>query len=474
MNIIGREQEKRLLYDCLESNRPEFLLVYGRRRIGKTYLIKEFFNNMFSFYATGVPGEKTRDQLKAFNENLLQYGAEEKKIPADWFEAFRRLRALLEREDVKRDIWGQKRVIFLDELPWMATAKSDFRMAFDLFWNGWASAQKDILLIVCGSAASWIIDNILMDTGGMYNRVTRRMHLMPFTIKECAELLKASGSVLSNKNLMDAYMVFGGIPYYLNMINPTLSIAQNVDQLIFRENGALHYEYNMLFHSLFKNADKHFAVMRKLAGNKQGILREELLADKKLPGGETLTRILRELEQSGFIRKYCSYQAKSKGGIYQITDSFSLFAMNFLEKDKISSWMDYIKTPAYNAWIGNAFEIFCLNHVQMIKKALGIEGVSSSEYAWRSKKSTPGVQIDLLIDRKDDIINLCEMKYSEKEYTITASYEKDLIHKVEAFREESKTLKAVHITMVTSSGLKRNEHWNVAQYDISMNALLDG
>ncbi|MBQ7565323.1 MAG: AAA family ATPase [Lachnospiraceae bacterium] len=471
MNIIGRKEEQDILQDCLESKRPEFLLVYGRRRIGKTYLVKEFFRNEFSFFATGVPGEKTRDQLSAFNEYLIQYGDTESRIPKNWLEAFRRLRTLLEQRNVKRDTWSGKRVIFLDEMPWMATAKSDFTMALDLFWNGWASTQTDLLLIVCGSAASWIIDHILMDTGGMYNRITRSIHLMPLSLKECKELLSLNGNIIPSKGVIDCYMVFGGVPYYLNMLNPRLSLARNIDRLIFQENGTLHHEYDMLFRSLFRNADNHFAVLKKLGERKDGILREELLDDPDIPGGETLTRTLKELEQCGFVRKYRNYSMKSKSGIFQITDPFTLFALKFVVPDKVSSWMDYLKTPSYNAWTGNAFEILCLNHVREIKRCLGVEGVSSEEYAWRSKKAVPGVQIDLLIDRKDDIINLCEMKYSDGEYAIDAAYEKELLYKQSVFSEESKTRKALHITMVTSGGLKRNRHWQIAVNEVSAERL---
>ncbi len=467
MNIIGRKEELDVLNACLESDRPEFLLVYGRRRVGKTYLIKEFFRNEFSFYATGVPGEKTKEQLTAFHQYLMQYGSSESGVPKNWLEAFRRLRLLLEEKNVKRDIWGNKRVVFLDELPWMATAKSDFRMALDLFWNGWASSQPDLLLIVCGSAASWIIDNILMDTGGMYNRITRSIHLMPFSVKECEQLLIAGGNVVTPKIVMDSYMIFGGIPYYLNMFNNRLSLAQNVDKLLFQEGGALHEEYRMLFHSLFRNANRHYAVLKKLATKKHGILREELLADKSVPDGETLTKTLRELEQCGFIRKYNDFTTNNKNGIFQITDPFVLFALKFLVPGKVASWMDYLKSSAYNAWVGNAFEILCLNHVREIKRALGIEGVSSMEYSWRSKKSDPGAQIDLLIDRKDDIINLCEMKYSDDVFSIHASYERELLHKESVFRLESGTKKAIHITMVTSNGLKKNDHWQAAVNSLS-------
>lgn len=471
MNIIGRAEETDVIRTCISSNMPEFLAIYGRRRVGKTYLIKEFFNNSFSFYATGVPEGNMRMQLKVFNDELIRYGSGERSIPKDWLEAFGRLRNLLESKDVYREAENNKRVIFLDELPWMDTAKSDFKVALDYFWNSWASAQQDIILIICGSAASWIIDNIIMDTGGFYGRVTRRIHLMPFSLRECEEILKTGGEV-TRKQVMEYYMIFGGVPYYINMFDHSLSVAQNVDKLLFRENSLLKREYEMLFRSLFrKRSDKHLKVIEAIAKKRIGVLREELLDDKSLPSGEALTTILNELEQCGFIRRYADYRTNSKGHLFQVIDPFVLFSIRFMDNAGVTSWMEYINSPSYNAWIGNAFEILCLNHISQIKTALGVSGVGSSEYSWRSKKSKPGAQIDLLIDRRDDIINICEMKYSENEYVIDADYEVNLKNKMEVFRKETDTKKALHITMVTANGLKHNAHWQVVLNEITADQL---
>ena len=466
MNIIERNEELNTLYDCLSSQRPEFLLVYGRRRVGKTYLIKQFFNDRFSFYATGVPETNTRGQLKAFNESLIEYGSNEKSIPKDWLEGFRRLKALLQRDDIYREPTSSKRVVFLDELPWMSTARSDFKMALDLFWNSWASSQSDLLLIVCGSAASWIIDNILLDTGGLYNRITRQIHLLPFSLGECEKLLSVGDASITKKQVMDYYMVFGGIPYYMNMFDHRFSVAQNIDRLLFKENGLLDTEYEMLFRSLFKKSERHIQVIEAIGKKKDGVLREELNQDPRLPSGETLTSILNELEQCGFIRKYQDYKTNKQWFIFQVTDPFVLFSQMIHNTSKITSWIEYLNSPSYNSWKGNAFEILCLNHVDQIKKALGISGISSNQYAWRSKKSKPGAQIDLIIDRKDDIINLCEMKYSDSEYSIDVDYNQELIRKMEVFRAETGTKKALHITMITANGLKHNTYWNTVVNEI--------
>ena len=475
MNLIGREKEIEEIRSCLESPRPEFLLIYGRRRVGKTYLIKEFFNNRFSFYATGVPDDSMKGQLRAFNEELIRHGAREKAVPENWLEAFRRLRNLLESESVYREAESGRRVIFLDEMPWMATAKSDFKMALDLFWNGWASSQRDLLLIVCGSAASWIIENIIEDTGGFYNRITRKIHLMPFSLRECDKILNTGAFEVTKKQVMEYYMIFGGIPYYINMFDHRLSVAQNVDKLLFNENGLLHTEYEMLFKSLFKKrADKHIKTLEVIAGRKSGVTREEIIKKLNLKSGAALTMVLKELEQCGFIRKYNDFRTNDKGHLFQVIDPFVLFAVRFMNDKNVSSWMDYYKSPSYNSWAGNAFEILCLNHVDQIKNAMGILGVGSNQYSWRSKNSKPGAQIDLLIDRRDDIINICEMKYSEDEFAIDAEYEKNLINKMEVFRKETGTKKALHVTMITSNGLKHNSHWQVAANEVIAEQLFLG
>lgn len=471
MSVIGRKREQDIIDQCLESKRPEFLVVFGRRRVGKTFLIKEYFNERFSFYTTGIPDVKTRNQLKAFNESLKIYGDKNGTIPRDWFEAFSRLRAILESEYVQRDYSSKKRVVFLDEVPWMDTARSDFRSAFDFFWNSYGSAQKDILLIVCGSATSWIINNILNDVGGFHNRVTRQMHLNPFTLGECETFFKNNGIILSRDKIIESYMIFGGIPYYLNLYDRRLSLAQNVDSLVFDERGDLHHEYEQLFRSLFKRADNHIKLIETMSQLRRGLQRTELAQKSGVSDGEGLTKALRELEQCGFIRQYNNATTKKNGCFYQVIDPFVLFSLNFIRDKKVKSWQTFIKSPEYYAWRGNSFEIVCLLHVPQIKAALGIAGVDSSEYSWKSKKKEGGAQIDLLIDRADDVINLCEMKCTDKEFEINSKYRDDLVNKIDTFIDEVRPQKAIHLTLITSNGFKKNEYSDMVQNIISSDSL---
>lgn len=471
MNILGREREQDILSRCLESKRPELLVVFGRRRVGKTYLIKEFFNERFSFYTTGIPDEKTRNQLKAFNESLVNYGDDTKTIPRDWFEAFRRLRVILEKDTIQRDYSSGKRVVFLDEVPWMDTARSDFKSAFDFFWNSWGSAQNDLLLIICGSATSWIINNILNDKGGFHNRITKQMQIEPFTLRECEAFFTHNGIRLGRDNMIESYMIFGGIPYYLNLYDNRLSLAQNVESLIFDDRGDLHYEYERLFQSLFKKPDNHIKIIETMAGLKKGLQRTDLVETSGVPDGEGLTKALRELEQCGFIRHFKKMTLQHNGVFYQVIDPFVLFSLSVLRDEKIRSWKAFLKSPGYYNWRGNAFETVCLVHISQIKSALGISGIESTEYAWKSKKKDGGAQIDLLIDRRDGVINLCEMKCTDKAFEITKAYRNDIINKVDTFIEEVHPKKSVHVTLITSNGLKKNQYADVVQNNIPPESL---
>lgn len=465
--MIGRKKEQRILQDCLQSDRSEFLVVYGRRRVGKTFLIKEYFNNSFSFYATGLSNAKTKEQLKAFHGSLVEYGLDEKKVSKDWYEAFMRLKSLLQRDDVKRDPVSGKKVVFLDELPWMDTARSDFKSALEYFWNSWGSAQKDLVLIVCGSATSWIIDHLLGDRGGFYNRITRQIHLLPFTLGECEKLYQANGIQMTRHQMIESYMIFGGIPYYLNCFDKRLSLAQNVEELLFKQNGQLYYEYDRLLRSLFKHYERHGAIIDAVSRSQGGMTRAELAKISKIGDGEPLTKALNELEQSGFIRKYKNYTKEKQGFYFQLVDPFMNFCLHFIKNREHESWMTYINSPGYFSWAGNAFELVCLLHTSQIKQVLGISGVETMEYAWRSKNSRPGAQIDLLIDRKDEVINICEAKYTLAPFEIDAKYENALRNKIDVFRKETLCSKALHLTLISANGIVHNNHAGIVQNEIT-------
>ena len=466
MEIIGRIEEQKELHSCLKSKKPEFVVIYGRRRIGKTHLIKSFFSEKFTFYASGVNDKSAKTQLKNFSDALSEYGLKDFPSPNDWLDAFKGLKALLEQEGVCREPASGKRVVFLDEVPWMDTKRSDFKAALDLFWNTYASTKSDLILIVCGSATSWILKNMAKDEGGFYNRLTRRIHLLPFTLGECLLYSRYLGLRYTKRQVIDCYMVFGGVPYYWEMLDPERSLAQNIDKLCFSEAGQLREEYETLFKSLFSSRGKHREVIEALMRKGEGMRRKELAEVASVGDGKSLTTALEELCECGFVRAYDSYRTSKSGKLYQIVDPFVLFAKAFLLSPSFDSWASFVGTPSYYSWAGRGFEMVCLNSVGAIKKALGVSGVSTKVYSWRSKESEPGAQIDLLIQRKDGVINVCEMKYSQSAYSISAEYAESLAHKMQCFAEESQTKDQLALTFVSLNGLKRNEHSDIVLFEV--------
>ena len=330
--LIGRKHEQEVLRNALHKDQSQFIAVYGRRRVGKTFLIRETFNYKFTFQHTGLADGKTSDQLANFQESLKEYGYSNAPLPSSWLDAFNLLKVLVKQSRAK------KKVLFIDELPWLDTSKSGFLTALEHFWNGWATNRKDIVLIVCGSATSWIINHILFDRGGFYNRITGKIHLAPFNLKECEELFRNNGFAFSRKQVIDSYMVFGGIPYYLNLFDRRQSLAQNIDTLVINQQGQLHYEYEHLFASLFKNPGHHEKIIAAIARGRRGMTRKELAEKSGVPNGEGLTKTLSELEQCGFIRKYRDYTLNKQGFIYQLVDPFVLFSIYFLENETVDAW----------------------------------------------------------------------------------------------------------------------------------------
>ncbi|MEM9885776.1 MAG: ATP-binding protein [Bacteroidota bacterium] len=471
--FIGRTQEQAQLAASKDSYRSEFIAVYGRRRVGKTMLIREVFDNHFSFQVTAIANVNRQQQLTNFMVALQEYDSslEGVEMPNNWFFAFQYLRKYLEQ------LKDEKKVIFLDELPWFDNPKSDFVQSLEHFWNSWASARNDIILIVCGSAASWMINELINHKGGLHNRVTEKIKLEPFQLKEAEQLLKLKNPSIDRYQILQLYMVMGGIPFYLEAVKSGQSAAQNIERICFSVDGLLRTEFENLYRALFKKSEKHIAIVRAIASKTKGLTRKEIVAATKLPESGSISRVLEELEQSGFIRKYAPFGRQKRNSLFQLVDFYSLFYLKFIEKsnpiDK-DNWIKAIDLPAHRAWSGYAFEQVCLYHVQQIKKALGISGVLTYSSSWRSRQKEGGAQIDLVIDRRDHVINLCEMKFSMTPYTITKNYAEMLMQKLNVFRTETKTSKALHLTMVTTKGLNKNNHSiNLIQHDLKAAILFE-
>ncbi|MBQ9001640.1 MAG: ATP-binding protein [Eggerthellaceae bacterium] len=458
--FVAREKELELLREAAASDGPQFIAVYGRRRVGKTSLIREAFGDSFTFQHSGMASGNKAEQLYAFGSSMSESGLGKFGKPSSWLEAFDLL-----KDVVKRSRHGKK-IVFIDELSWMDTPKSGFVSALEWFWNGWASARKDVVLVVCASATSWMLDKVVHNKGGLYNRLTRQVHLKPFTLRECEALAKANGMEMNRHQILECYMVMGGVPYYWNLMRRNMSLSQNIDALFFSEDAPLAREYDYLFSSLFKHPRDYVQIIEALSGRKSGMLREEIAAAMGATSSGTLTKRLEELESCGFIRKYRAYGKKSRDSLYQLIDNFTLFHRKFLTDADYDEhrWSNLLNTPARNAWCGLAFERVCLEHVPQIKAALGISGVQTSVNSWACKRDddlgVEGSQIDLLIARRDQVINVCEMKFSTDEYVLTKAADRNLRNKVRDFQVVTKSKSAIHPVLVTTYGLKRNAYSN--------------
>jgi AAA+ ATPase superfamily predicted ATPase len=473
MEIIGREKEQAVLRRCLESKKPEFLAVYGRRRVGKTFLIREYYGDKIVFSLTGAAKSGISVQLGRFNEAFAECSGEDAMPAKNWFEAFRFLKQYLEK---RITVCGkdEKLVVFIDELPWLATQKSDFVSALEHFWNSWGSMRPELLLVICGSATSWIIENIIRDHGGLHNRVTRRLLIDPFSLGDVEMYLKALGVSLSRMQISELYMAVGGIPYYLDYTEPGLSTVQIIDRMFFARDAQLAGEFDELFASLFKNPASHIHIIEALAEHGDGLTQKELARMISKQSGGSLSKTLAELEQCGFIRKIRDFTLKKSGHYYKLIDFYTLFYIKHIRDHHSSDehfWQNRSNKGAQLAWNGLAFERLCAAHLSQIKQRLGILGVSTDASSWKSKHSRPSAQIDLVIDREDGIINLCEMKYTGKKYLVTAEYDTRLRHIQEIFREETGTRKMLHVTMVTASGLDEGSYHGEIQSEVVLDDL---
>ena len=471
--LVGRKKEQSTLRKLIEKEDSQFCVVYGRRRVGKTYLIRESFNYQFAFQHTGLAKAPLTKQLAAFRDSLQRACGKRFRVPSTWLAAF----ALL--EEVLSEKTERKKVVFLDELSWMDTPKSGFVSALEHFWNGWATArpEKDIVLIVCGSSSSWITKKIIHNRGGLHNRLTERIHLAPFTIAECELFADMAGLKMSRKEIAEAYMVMGGVPYYWSLLDRECSLAQNIGRLFFAEDAKLKSEFKDLYDSLYDNAQPYVSIVEALGRKKIGMTRLELEEALAETSSGTLTRRLEDLELSGFLRSYSCIGKKERYALFQLIDPFTLFYFSFVKNKSATDeyyWTTLLGTPAHHTWVGLAFERVCLWHVPQIKQALGIAGVSSQVYSWTyqpKNKEGKGVQIDLLIDRKDQVINLCEMKFSDDEFQMTAKEEERLRQRRSVFSTVTKTRKAIHITLVTTYGLKRTANANIIQQVVTLEDL---
>ena len=474
--IIGRKKEIEELKRYYHSGRAEFVAVYGRRRVGKTFLVNEMFRDSMVFHHTGLsPYDRRRrvslkDQLQNFYFSLLRQGMENIAQPKSWLEAFFLLEQFLETCDN-----GSRQVVFIDELPWMDTARSGFLTALEAFWNGWGNMRHNLLLVVCGSATSWMLDNLINNKGGLYGRLTGEMKLSPFTLKECEDFYKSRGIKMSRYNVAQIYMVMGGIPFYMNFFNPSYSVAQNIDALFFTRQAKLGDEFERLFNSVFDHAEECMKIIRFLGTRHAGYTRKEIAEKTGLSPNGDFTKMLKALIGSDFVIKYVPFGVSLREEYYKLVDPFCWFWLHFKMGKHIKQedyWQHHLTESDVAAWRGIAFEELCLLHIAQIKNALHIGGVSSqqSSYIVRGSGKQDGMQIDLLIERADDVVNICEMKFYKSPFVVSKQYAQALSHRVEVM-EKLRPTQTFHLTYIGSTALARNEYADIFASCVSLEDL---
>ena len=464
--LIGRINEIKELNRCYTSDRAEFVILTGRRRIGKTFLVNSVYGNQFAFSYTGGHNLTTKQQLHKFTLALQQYGLDTATTATDWLNAFESLQRLLQgiaTED------GMRKIIFIDEMPWIDNVKSGFVEALEYFWNSWGALQPDLMLIASGSATSWMSDKLMGNKGGLHARITKQIVLEPFTLKEVEEYLTSAGACWDRMQIAQTYMVLGGVPFYLSLLDTSKSFAQNVDEMFFSRNATLKLEFNELYHALFSNAQVYVLIVEALARKRKGLTRSEIIETTNIKSS-ALTIYLENLEKCGFIECYQQYGKKLRGLTYRLIDFYTLFYFKYIahnhDKDP-KWWSNNMLSASVAAWQGFSFELLCLQHLPQIKEALGISGIATSVSQWRNDTA----QIDLVIDRADRIVNLCEMKFSVEPFEITKAYAERLRTRMADFRQSTKCKKGISNTFVTTYGVKQGKHSSIVNAQVLLDDL---
>ena len=458
MKIVGRKEQLAQIEALIHSKKSEFVAVTGRRRVGKTFLIDEGFAGKICFQMTGIQSADLKAQLENFARKLSVHSQSSFPLtpPKDWGEAFFQLRSYLELHPKT-----QKQVIFLDELPWINTAKSVFLQHLAHFWNDYLSKQSHFILIVCGSASSWLVNNVTNDKGGLHNRVTATVHLQPFTLSETKEFLEAKGIVKPLQEIAKLYMMLGGVPYYLDDIQNHESNDQAIERMCFSENGKLKNEYGNLYKSLFASPENHEKMVEALAGSQKGMLRNQIIEKSKVQDGGPFNRAMSDLLACGFITTIAQFGRKKREERYVLNDEFSNFYHQFMKKNQRYTqgiWTQMAQSQSFKIWLGFAFERLVLRHIPALKQRLGIAGVYTEVFnLYPSNEQEKALQVDLLLDRKDRIINFCEIKHYDASFKISKDFYERATQKLDYFRTLAPQKQIVY-TLITNKTIIPNEY----------------
>lgn len=477
MKVIGREKEQEKLKEALEKKEPQLIAVYGRRRIGKTYLIENTLAKEIIFDITGIKGATIRTQLSNFKAQIVKRSKKfhTAPTPQNWFDAFQLLQKYIESKGTG------KKVIYIDEFPWFCGQRSEFLPVFEHFWNNFCAKRNNMVVVVCGSAASFMVNNIIYNEDGLHGRISTTIRLMPFNLYETKEYLKYKKIDWDYYDIVQCYMILGGIPHYLNQIDKRYTLPQNIDRLCFETGGQLINEFDQVLLSLFRNSSLHKNIIIELAQKKKGLTRNVLNENLGKGNNSAFTRAIKELEESGFIVECPSIDQKATKNLFRLNDEFCFFYLKYIQPNKVQgegTWLHLFNSRSFDSWSGFAFEMLCMKHTPQIKKALGIPKVRTTTLSWTSKaaqKSTQksGAQIDMLLKRQDRRIDLIEMKFYNKSYAISRSYRDQMINKKDVFEEEVDPDEALALVMITTKGLKKNTHSNILTDHFTMDVLFE-
>jgi AAA+ ATPase superfamily predicted ATPase len=462
---IAREKEAHILDRLWDSTEAELVALYGRRRVGKTFLVRSILGQRIPFFElTGVKDGSTRLQLDNFAKVLSRvfYPGISVAPPKTWHQAFDMLVAAIDARPP-----DEKTTIFLDELPWLASPRSGLLQALDHAWNAELSRRPKVRLIACGSAASWMMKNVINAKGGLYNRVTRRVHLRPFSMLEAAAYLKSRGVRFTPMQMITTYLALGGVPYYLRLIEPELSAMQALHAVCLAPEAPLSDEFDRVFASLFEHDHEHQKIVKELAKHRYGVERKKLVKLLGKRSGGRLSNRMTELEASGFIRAFTPYGKDTRDTYYRLVDEFTLFCLRWMIPVTrkgggytASGWQSQIRQPSWHSWAGYAFEGVCLKHADVLQDLLAFSEVPSQVGTWRhvprGGRDGNGAQIDLLYDRDDGVLSLCEVKYRDGEYALDRGAARSLMHKLDVFQRRMKPRKRISLSLITSGSFRPN------------------
>jgi len=477
MKLVGREREQDQLKQALVENSSQLIAVYGRRRVGKTYLIENTLSKEIIFDATGIKEASIRTQLNNFTAQIIKRAKKFSKssTPQNWLEAFLLLQEYIESKGTK------KKVIYIDEFPWFCGQRSEFLPVFEHFWNNFCAKRKDLVVIVCGSAASFMVNKVIYNKEGLHGRISTIIRLMPFNLHETKAYLRYKKINWDHYDIVQCYMILGGIPHYLNQLDDRYTLPQNIDKLCFEKGGQLVNEFDQVLISLFTNSTLHKSIIIELAKKRKGLSRKALNLNLGKGNNKAFTIAIRELEESGFILEFPSFDQKSTKNLFRLNDEFCFFYLKYIQPNKgqgKGTWLHLYSSRSFESWSGFAFEMLGMKHTPQIKKALGISKVRTTTHSWTSKEAQKnanksGAQIDMLLQRQDRRIDIIEMKFYNRPYTITKSYRDRMINKKNIFEEEVNPDAALALLMLTTKGLKKNVHSNILTDQLTVDILFE-